>query len=284
MCGIVGYVGPQRATDVLIGGLARLEYRGYDSAGVAIIDGGLLNVVRRVGKLSNLREAVAASPLAGGTGIGHTRWATHGRPTEENAHPHTDCSGRIAVVHNGIIENYAELREELAASGHILRSETDTEAIAHLIEAYFEGDLTAAVAARAQGPARQLRARGRPPRPAGRGHRRAQGLPAHHRSRGGREHRGERHPRRARVHAEGARVARRADRARHGRGSQRLRSRRQRGRTRDHHGGVGPRCGRKGRLRGLHAQGDMRTAQGAAGDACAAAWGRTASYNSPSCR
>jgi glutamine---fructose-6-phosphate transaminase (isomerizing) len=145
MCGIVGYVGPKRATDVLIGGLARLEYRGYDSAGVAIIDAGELTVVRRVGKLVNLREVVDASPLAGSTGIGHTRWATHGRPSEENAHPHTDCSGRIAVVHNGIIENYVELREELAAAGHILRSETDTETIAHLVEAYFEGDLAKAV-------------------------------------------------------------------------------------------------------------------------------------------
>ena len=145
MCGIVGYVGPRRATDVLIGGLARLEYRGYDSAGVAVIDGGSLAVVKRVGRLANLRAALADRPLAGTSGIGHTRWATHGRPSEENAHPHTDCSGRIAVVHNGIIENYGDLREELASAGHILRSETDTEAVAHLIEAHLDGDLVAAV-------------------------------------------------------------------------------------------------------------------------------------------
>ena len=145
MCGIVGYIGPRNASEVLLGGLARLEYRGYDSAGVAIIDGGQLSVQRRVGKLINLRMALSAEPVAGRVGIGHTRWATHGKPSEENAHPHVDCTGRIAVVHNGIIENYAELREQLAAAGHILRSETDTETIAHLVESYFTGDLTAAV-------------------------------------------------------------------------------------------------------------------------------------------
>jgi glucosamine--fructose-6-phosphate aminotransferase (isomerizing) len=130
---------------VLVGGLARLEYRGYDSAGVAVVDGDDLVVMRRVGRLRNLREALADHPVSGTTGIGHTRWATHGRPSEENAHPHTDCTGRIAVVHNGIIENYSELREELASSGHILRSDTDTEVVAHLIEAHFEGDLVVAV-------------------------------------------------------------------------------------------------------------------------------------------
>jgi len=145
MCGIVGYVGPLRATDVLLGGLARLEYRGYDSAGVAVTDDGGLAIVRRVGRLANLTEALGSHPLESHVGIGHTRWATHGRPNEENAHPHADCDQRIAVVHNGIIENYADLREELAAAGHILRSETDTEAIAHLIESYYTGDLTAAV-------------------------------------------------------------------------------------------------------------------------------------------
>jgi len=146
MCGIVGYVGPREASEVLLGGLARLEYRGYDSAGVACIEGSELAVVRRVGRLMNLRNALDASPLHGSVGIGHTRWATHGKPSEENAHPHADCTGRIAVVHNGIIENYVELREELAATGHILRSETDTETVAHLIESYYDGDLTAAVA------------------------------------------------------------------------------------------------------------------------------------------
>jgi glutamine---fructose-6-phosphate transaminase (isomerizing) len=145
MCGIVGYVGPRRATDVLLGGLARLEYRGYDSAGVAVADGGALAIVRRVGRLANLRDALEAHPLGATIGIGHTRWATHGRPNEENAHPHADCERRIAVVHNGIIENYSDLREELAGAGHILRSETDTETIAHLVESYYEGDLAQAV-------------------------------------------------------------------------------------------------------------------------------------------
>jgi glucosamine--fructose-6-phosphate aminotransferase (isomerizing) len=123
-----------------------LEYRGYDSAGVAILADSTVTVARRVGKLKNLADAIADSPLAGNVGVGHTRWATHGRPTEHNAHPHADCTGAIAVVHNGIIENYIELREELAATGHILRSETDTETVAHLIEAYYQGDLTEAVA------------------------------------------------------------------------------------------------------------------------------------------
>jgi glucosamine--fructose-6-phosphate aminotransferase (isomerizing) len=145
MCGIVGYVGPRRATDILLGGLARLEYRGYDSAGVAVIEDGELVVVRRVGRLKNLRDALARHPLAGTTGIGHTRWATHGRPSEENAHPHTDCAGRVAVVHNGIIENYTALRDELAGNGHILRSETDTETVAHLVESYLDEGLVPAV-------------------------------------------------------------------------------------------------------------------------------------------
>jgi len=147
MCGIVGYVGPRQAEAVLLGGLARLEYRGYDSAGLAIVDNEELDVVRRVGKLENLRHVVDEKPMRGTTGIGHTRWATHGKPTERNAHPHVDCTGRIAVVHNGIIENYMDLRAELEAEGHTLRSETDTETIAHLVERYYEGDLAAAVRA-----------------------------------------------------------------------------------------------------------------------------------------
>ena len=146
MCGIVGYVGPRQASEVLLGGLARLEYRGYDSAGVAIVNDESLAVTKRVGRLVNLRGALAETPVPGNVGIGHTRWATHGAPNEENAHPHLDCSGRIAVVHNGIIENYTELREELAAAGHMLRSETDTETVAHLVEAYYAGDLADAVA------------------------------------------------------------------------------------------------------------------------------------------
>jgi glutamine---fructose-6-phosphate transaminase (isomerizing) len=144
MCGIVGYVGPKQATDVLLAGLASLEYRGYDSAGVAIVDGDL-SVLRRVGKLVNLRDALVETPVGGTLGIGHTRWATHGRPTEENAHPHTDCTGAIAVVHNGIIENYIGLRDELQREGHTFLSETDTETVAHLVEKYYEGDLAEAV-------------------------------------------------------------------------------------------------------------------------------------------
>jgi len=146
MCGIVGYIGPRRASDVLVGGLARLEYRGYDSAGLATVEGDQLKVTRRVGKLVNLRNALEGDTPIATVGIGHTRWATHGKPSEENAHPHIDCSGTVAVVHNGIIENYVELREELAATGHILRSETDTETIAHLVESYYQGDFVAAVA------------------------------------------------------------------------------------------------------------------------------------------
>ena len=146
MCGIVGYCGPRQAADVLLRGLARLEYRGYDSAGVAVMADDGLTVMRRVGKLVNLKNALDVAPLVGVVGIGHTRWATHGRPTEENAHPHTDCTGKICVVHNGIIENYAELREKLALAGHALRSETDTEVVAHLVESCYAGDIASAVA------------------------------------------------------------------------------------------------------------------------------------------
>ncbi|MFJ6214390.1 glutamine--fructose-6-phosphate transaminase (isomerizing) [Streptomyces sp. NPDC092296] len=135
MCGIVGYVGGQPALDVVIAGLKRLEYRGYDSAGVAVqTEDGELAVDKRAGKLANLEKALAESPLpSGGTGIGHTRWATHGGPTDANAHPHLDDASRVAVVHNGIIENFATLRAELAERGHQLRSETDTEVVSHLL-------------------------------------------------------------------------------------------------------------------------------------------------------
>ena len=134
MCGIVGYVGKSQVTDVLLGALSRLEYRGYDSAGVAVLDGKGIKVRRRPGKLKALVEAVRREPMAGRIGIGHTRWATHGEPTEANAHPHTDCRGELAVIHNGIIENYAELKERLQARGHVFRSQTDTEVFAHLVE------------------------------------------------------------------------------------------------------------------------------------------------------
>ncbi len=134
MCGIIGYIGPKDVVPVLVDGLRKLEYRGYDSAGVAVVKNGVMNLRRSAGKLSNLELAIAADPLSGDYGVGHTRWATHGRPTEENAHPHRDCTGRIVVVHNGIIENYLDLKRELIQQGHKFVTETDTEIVAHLVE------------------------------------------------------------------------------------------------------------------------------------------------------
>jgi glutamine---fructose-6-phosphate transaminase (isomerizing) len=148
MCGIVGYTGPRDAGPILLDGLRRLEYRGYDSAGIALVtDDGDLFVEKRAGKVAVLQEALGGPPPSAGIGLGHTRWATHGRPSDLNAHPHSDCSGRITVVHNGIVENYRELRAELAAAGHELLSETDTEVVAHLVEAAYRGDLADAVRA-----------------------------------------------------------------------------------------------------------------------------------------
>lgn len=134
MCGIVGYIGQNAAAPKLIDGLIKMEYRGYDSAGIAVLQGEGLKAVRRKGKVSELASAIEELDINGTCGIGHTRWATHGRPSEANAHPHTSCDGRIAVVHNGIIENFAELRDDLEAHGHVFKSETDTEVIAHLVE------------------------------------------------------------------------------------------------------------------------------------------------------
>jgi glucosamine--fructose-6-phosphate aminotransferase (isomerizing) len=140
MCGIVGYVGPKKVVPLIIDGLKRLEYRGYDSAGIAVVsDGGTLDIRRASGKLRNLEEAIRLAPLDGVYGIGHTRWATHGRPTEENAHPHRDCKSQVVVVHNGIIENYLKLKKELIGEGHKFVTETDTEVIAHLIEKHYNG-------------------------------------------------------------------------------------------------------------------------------------------------
>jgi glucosamine--fructose-6-phosphate aminotransferase (isomerizing) len=139
MCGIVGYVGNKQVVPVIIDGLRKLEYRGYDSAGIAVVDdGNHLEIRRAEGKLRNLEEAIRLKPLDGNYGIGHTRWATHGRPTEENAHPHRDCTGRVVVVHNGIIENYLQLKSRLRNSDHTFVTETDTEVIAHLIEEYLK--------------------------------------------------------------------------------------------------------------------------------------------------
>jgi glucosamine--fructose-6-phosphate aminotransferase (isomerizing) len=146
MCGIVGYIGTHRAVPIILEGLRRLEYRGYDSAGLAVYsEDEQLSVRRAKGKLRNLEEAIRLSPVDGAFGIGHTRWATHGRPTEENAHPHRDCNGDLVVVHNGIVENYLQLKEQLQLEGHIFKTETDTEIIAHLIEKYFDGNLEEAV-------------------------------------------------------------------------------------------------------------------------------------------
>jgi glucosamine--fructose-6-phosphate aminotransferase (isomerizing) len=149
MCGIVGYVGPQPLLPVLMDGLRRLEYRGYDSAGVAVVRNGAIEVRRSAGKLVNLEQALARDPLDGDFGLGHTRWATHGRPTEENAHPHRDCAGRIVVAHNGIIENYLQLKRDLAARGHRFVTETDTEVVAHLVEEERRDDGLAAAVRRA---------------------------------------------------------------------------------------------------------------------------------------
>ncbi|HST21998.1 MAG TPA: glutamine--fructose-6-phosphate transaminase (isomerizing) [Blastocatellia bacterium] len=150
MCGIVGYVGDKQVVGVILDGLKKLEYRGYDSAGIAVVDeGGSLTIRRAEGKLRNLEEAIRLNPLDGTYGIGHTRWATHGRPTEENAHPHRDCSGRVVVVHNGIIENFLPLKHQLQKEDHTFVTETDTEVIAHLIEKYLdEGEPNLEAAAR----------------------------------------------------------------------------------------------------------------------------------------
>ncbi len=148
MCGIVGYTGPREAGPILIEGLRRLEYRGYDSAGIALVDeSGDLFVAKKAGKLANLQTAIADRTPNAAIGLAHTRWATHGRPNDLNAHPHQDCTGEITVIHNGIIENFRELRDGLEARGHTLASETDTEAIAHLVEEAYQGDLADAVRA-----------------------------------------------------------------------------------------------------------------------------------------
>jgi len=147
MCGIVGYVGEKSAVGVIVDGLKKLEYRGYDSAGVAVLQDGALQVRRAAGKMTNLEAILKEKPVSGTLGIGHTRWATHGRPSEENAHPHTDCSGSLVVVHNGILENYLQLKERLQGEGHVFKSETDTEVLAHLVEHHLAitGDLESAV-------------------------------------------------------------------------------------------------------------------------------------------
>jgi len=145
MCGIIGYIGPKPVVEVLIQGLKKLEYRGYDSAGIAVVKGNRISLQRVKGKIKDLEVSLQATPLEGDYGLGHTRWATHGRPSEINAHPHQDCRGQVVVVHNGIIENYLQLKQSLLAKGHVFRTETDTEVIAHLIEENLTNSLEAAV-------------------------------------------------------------------------------------------------------------------------------------------
>ncbi|MBO8169663.1 MAG: glutamine--fructose-6-phosphate transaminase (isomerizing) [Thermoanaerobacteraceae bacterium] len=145
MCGIVGYIGSKPAAPLLLEGLAKLEYRGYDSAGIATLSGDEIVIIKKKGKLEVLEAELKNTRLSSSIGIGHTRWATHGKPSDENAHPHYDCEGNFAVVHNGIIENYQELKKELIAEGHRFHSETDTEVIVHLVEKYYQGDLLATV-------------------------------------------------------------------------------------------------------------------------------------------
>src|SRR5919201_2164501 len=145
MCGIVGYIGPRVATPLLLEGLKRLEYRGYDSAGIAVLNGNGVETRKAPGKITELEAVMARDPVSGTAGIAHTRWATHGVPNWCNAHPHIDCDGSIAVVHNGIVENGSTLRQALEDIGHTFRSETDTEILAHLIEEFFDGNLEQAV-------------------------------------------------------------------------------------------------------------------------------------------
>ena len=145
MCGIVGYVGDKQAANFLLEGLSKLEYRGYDSAGIAVYDGNRIRVEKSVGRLAALRDKIKDDMPQGTIGIGHTRWATHGRPSDRNAHPHTDCTGDFVVVHNGIIENYLALKEELIEKGHVFKSETDTEVVAHLLEEVYNGDFVSSV-------------------------------------------------------------------------------------------------------------------------------------------
>src|SRR6266511_2387289 len=145
MCGIVGYVGPDQALPILLEGLRRLEYRGYDSAGIAVLDGAV-SVVKKAGKLAALEAALSEGVAPEGSiGMGHTRWATHGAPTDRNAHPHLDCTRRVAVIHNGIIENFQGLKDRLTKAGHAFASDTDTEVVAHLVEEAYAGDLGEAV-------------------------------------------------------------------------------------------------------------------------------------------
>lgn len=145
MCGILGYVGNGNASDFLIEGLRRLEYRGYDSAGIAVYENGKIEIEKKAGRLVNLEKALESHPLRGNIGIGHTRWATHGKPSDVNAHPHGDENNHFVIVHNGIIENYMDLKKDLLKKGHVFKSETDSEVVAHLAEELDDGDFFSTV-------------------------------------------------------------------------------------------------------------------------------------------
>ena len=290
MCGIIGYVGPRECKALLLHGLERLEYRGYDSAGIALLEADGLAHTRAVGNLQNLKKQTGLNGSPATTGLGHTRWATHGGVTEANAHPlATEDAGKLAIVLNGIVENYRELRERLSEEGHVFSSETDAETVTHLIEDFYEGDLVEAVRRRVRGARGPLRVRRHPPRPPGHagrrpaavphggGPRRGRGVPGL--ERGGLPDRDARRPV----------PERRGDRRHHagrvpvppcrGRRGDRPRGRRAR---------LGHRGSREGGLRDLHAQGDPRAAgtrsrrRSATGSARAASCSRASGWTTTS--
>ena len=267
MCGIIGYIGAKDVLPILIDGLRRLEYRGYDSAGVAVVANGAIELRRSAGKLSRLEDVLATQPLQGDYGIGHTRWATHGRPTEENAHPHRDCTGRIVVVHNGIIENYLDLKRQLQQEGHTLRHRDrhrDRRAPGRAREsgrrARERGPARAALHAR---PVRAGADLGRRP---GQDRHRPQRPADRRRARRQRVLRRLRHPRGPQPHPRRGVPRRRGDGGHHAvrRGVHRLLG--PRGLEEEHPRGLGSGDGREGRLQALHAQGDLRAAVGGARD------------------
>ena len=260
MCGIVGYIGPRQAAGLIIEGLRRLEYRGYDSAGIAVINGAGLKITKAAGKLSVLEQELKDRMPSGTIGIGHTRWATHGAPTSINAHPHTDQSGRIALIHNGIIENSGAIRKALEQRGHTFKSETDTEVLAHLVGEFYQGNLEEALAAALQRRRRRLWPRAHLRRRAGRAGGGPEGLAAA----GGRGR--ERVLRRVRrVAAPPAHPLRGLSRRRRDGGAQPRRLPRPQPRNdADQQAGEPDRLGHghggAQRLRALHAQGNLRAA------------------------
>ncbi len=264
MCGIVGYVGPDEALPIVLEGLRRLEYRGYDSAGVAVRGGRAApSSSAPASSRSSRRRSRARSRSAGHTAMGHTRWATHGAPTDRNAHPHLDCHGRIAVIHNGIIENFQTLRARLEKDGHVLASDTDTECIAHLIEEHVRDEARA----RRRGARDRPRAPGRVRARRGvggraRSPRRGEGLLAARRGPGRRrDAAGLRHPRRARPHDHRDPGRGRTGRRGPARRRRVHRLRRERAAPDAHRGGLGRGSRAEGRVRRLHAEGDPRAAR-----------------------